>query len=67
MAKVEAVGVVKLHPKVEVTLDEMREWEPERIKRFFGGVARMVHAAGQGAQVSVGVGHEEATGKEGSE
>jgi hypothetical protein len=46
-------GLVALHVSVKVSVEQMREWSPERIEAFFRGVA-MVQAAARGEAPSEG-------------
>lgn len=47
MSKTLTAGIVALYCDLKISVDEMREWEPERIKAFFEGVA-IVQAAVRG-------------------
>jgi hypothetical protein len=38
-------GFTRFHIGVNVSIDEMRHWSPQKMTDFFQGVAKVVHAA----------------------
>jgi hypothetical protein len=38
-------GKIAAHQEITVTCCQMRDWEPERIERFFAGIAQMIRCA----------------------
>lgn len=40
-------GAVKFYIGVNISVDEMREWSPQRITNFFSGIAQVVATRGK--------------------